>query len=292
MKVSGWLGAIGRCRRRLEEAFEETLILQFGGASGTLAALGEQGLEVSRALAKQLDLALPDAPWHTARDRLAALLCACGVLTGSLGKMARDISLLMQREVGEAAEPGGPGRGGSSTMPHKRNPIGCAITLAACHRVPGEIAAFLSAMLQEHERGVGGWQAEWPIVATVIQSTGVAVECMTEAAEQLSVDSERMRTNLQDTRGVIFAERAMMLLAPKIGRANAQRVLEEASRTSMAQGRHLAEVLAEMAEVTRHLDKAVIHQLEMPEEYLGVAEEFRERLISAAKQAGSGKKES
>ena len=141
-----------------------------------------------------MDLAkLPPAPWHTQRDQLAALICACGVLTGSLGKMARDISLLMQSEVGEAAEPGGEGRGGSSTMPNKRNPTACALTLAAAHRVPGLVASFLSAMLQEHERGVGGWQAEWPVVAAVIQSTGVAIASMAEVADGLSVDMQKMR---------------------------------------------------------------------------------------------------
>ena len=122
-----------------------------------------------KALSVELGLGNPPAPWHTQRDQLATLLCHCGVLTGSLGKMARDISLLMQNEVAEAAEPGGEGRGGSSTMPNKRNPTACVLTLAAAQRVPGLVATYLSAMTQEHERGVGGWQAEWPIVAGVVQ---------------------------------------------------------------------------------------------------------------------------
>src|SRR5262249_17722553 len=143
LKAAGWLGAIRRDTQRLDNAFAEALIVQFGGASGTLAALGEQGIVVSRELASELELGNPGAPWHTHRDRLATFVCACGVLTGSLGKMARDISLLMQSEVTEAAEPGAQGRGGSSTMPHKRNPIGCAVTLAATLRVPGQVSAFL-----------------------------------------------------------------------------------------------------------------------------------------------------
>ena len=165
------------------------------------------------------------------------------------------------------------------------------MTLAASHRLPGEIAAFLSAMVQEHERGVGGWQAEWPIVAAIIQGTGVALASMAEVAEGLSVDANRMRSNIEATHGVIFAEHAMMLLGPKLGRDIAHKVLEEATRTSIAQGRHLVEVLAEMREVTRHLDKATLDQLEAAERYLGVAREFRKRLLSSAGQPGFSEKE-
>jgi len=279
LKAAGWLGAIRRGRKRLSEAFREALILQFGGASGTLAALGEHGVEVGRDMANQLGLAYPDAPWHTHRDRLAALMGACGVQTGSLGKMARDISLLMQGEVGEAAEPGGSGRGGSSTMPHKRNPIGCSLTLAAAHRVPGMVAAFLSAMVQEHERGAGGWQAEWPTVAAVIQATGLAAASMAEVAEGLTVDAGRMRTNIEATHGVIFAERVMILLGSTLGRDVAHQLLEEATRQSAVKGRRLVDVLAEMKEVTRHLSPEQIKELDSPEEYLGEAGVFQKRLL-------------
>jgi 3-carboxy-cis,cis-muconate cycloisomerase len=288
LKAAGWLAAIRRSQGRLETAFTDALVLQFGGASGTLASLGEKGLAVGLTLAAELELGFPDAPWHTHRDRLAALLCACGVLTGCLGKMARDISLLMQGEVSEAAEARGQGRGGSSTMPHKRNPIGSAVALAAAHRVPGEVAAFLSAMVQEHERGVGGWQAEWPIVAAVIQSTGAAVASMAEVAKGATVDAERMRTNIEATHGIIFAERAMMLLGPKLGRDVAYKVLEAATRASIAEGRHLVEVLAEMPEVAEHLDKTTIRRLETPEEYLGSAEAFRKRLLSSPESGNDG----
>jgi 3-carboxy-cis,cis-muconate cycloisomerase len=229
-------------------------------------------------------LACPEAPWHTHRDHLANLICACGVLTGSLGKMARDISLLMQNEVAEVSEPGGRGRGGSSTMPHKRNPIGSTVTLAAAHRVPGEVAAFLSAMVQEHERGVGGWQAEWPIVASVIQSTGLAAASMAEVAEGLSVDPARMRANIDATCGVVFAERAMMLLGSKLGRDVAHKLLEEATRKSVTQGKHLSEVLAEIPEVTSHIESSTLRQLELPEQYLGSAEAFRKALLASARE--------
>ncbi|HEY4903459.1 MAG TPA: 3-carboxy-cis,cis-muconate cycloisomerase [Candidatus Sulfotelmatobacter sp.] len=282
LKAAGWLGAVHRSGKRLDSSFAEILTVQFGGASGTLASLGEQGVSVALELAKELGLACPQAPWHTHRDRFANLICDCGVLTGSLGKIARDISLLMQNEVAEVAEPGGQGRGGSSTMPHKRNPIGSALTLAAAQRVPGEVAAFLSAMVQEHERGVGGWQAEWPIVASVIQSTGLAAASMAEVTEGLLVDAARMRANIDATHGAVFAERAMMLLASKLGRDVAHKLVEEATRKSVTQERNLSEVLQEMPEVTAHIEPSTLRELEVPERYLGSAETFRKALVSSA----------
>jgi len=211
------------------------------------------------------------------------------VLTGSLGKMARDISLLMQNEVGEAAEPGGEGRGGSSTMPNKRNPTACVLTLAAAQRVPGLVATFLSAMSQEHERGVGGWQAEWPIVAAVVQSTGAAIASMAEVAQALAVDTGRMRANIESTNGTIFAERAMMVLGAKLGRDVAHKILDEAVRRSVKEGMHLAAVLAKIPEVTAHLGPAELRQLETPEEYLGSAELFRRALISQSDRENKDK---
>jgi 3-carboxy-cis,cis-muconate cycloisomerase len=260
-------------------------MVQFGGATGTLASLAGDGIAVGRELAKELGLGFPDAPWHTHRDRLAALICACGILTGSLGKMARDISLLMQSEVGEAFEPSEAGRGGSSTMPHKRNPSGCVAALAAANRVPGLVASFLFAMVQEHERAAGSWQAEWPIVAELIQATGVAAASMAEVTEGLRVDGARMRANIAATTGVVFAERAMMLLGEKLGRDAAHKLLDEAARQSVTQGRHLYEVLGEMPEVSRHIDRETLKKIEAPEEYLGSAEAFRKRLLSDAAAA-------
>ncbi len=290
LKAAGWLASVRRGRRRLQKTLCAAAVLQFGGASGTLASLGDRGIPVAEALSAELGFGnLPAAPWHTQRDQLATLICSCGVLTGSLGKMARDISLLMQNEVGEATEPGGYGRGGSSTMPNKRNPTACALTLAAAHRVPGLVASFLSAMLQEHERGVGGWQAEWPIVAAVVQSTGVAIASMAEAAEGLSVDPQKMRPNIENTNGAIFAERAMMLLAAKLGRDVAHKILEAAARRSTEEGRNLSAVLAEIPEVTIHLGPAELRQLEAPEQYLGSAEAFRKALVSESDREDNDK---
>ncbi len=203
--------------------------------------------------------------------------------------MARDISLLMQNEVGEVAEPSGPGRGGSSTMPHKRNPSGCVVALAAANRVPGLVASFLSGMVQEHERATGTWQAEWPTVAALMQATGAAVSSMAEVAEGLSVDEDRMRANIEATRGVIFAERAMMLLGEKIGRDAAHKLLDEATRRTVSQGRALHEVVGEMPEISRHLDLKILEKIDTPEEYLGSANAFRKRLLSSASDADDEK---
>lgn len=281
LKAAGWAASVHRGGKRLHGCFAETLVAQFGGATGTLAALGKSGVAVGQRLAQELGLGYPDAPWHTHRDRLAALLCACGVLTGSLGKMARDISLLMQIEVGESAEAKVAGRGGSSTMPHKRNPVGCVEALAAANRTPAMVSSFLSTMVQEQERAAGGWQAEWPIVAGVIQATGLALAAMAEVAEGLSVDAARMRANIDSTRGIVFAERAMMLLAAKLGRDEAQKLVEAAARKSLEQNHRLSEVLGEMPEVKQHLDQEALSNLEVPELYLGVADEFRKRLLDS-----------
>ena len=281
LKVAGWLGALSRGSKRLESAFDEALVLQFGGASGTLASLADKGTVVARALAEELGLSCPEAPWHTHRDRLANLVCCCGVLTGSLGKMARDISLLMQNEVAEVSEPGGQSRGGSSTMPHKRNPIACALTLGAAQRIPGLVASFLSAMVQEHERAVGGWQSEWPTVASIVQATGSAASSMGEVAEGLSVDPARMRQNIANTQGLIFAERVMLLLAAELGRDVAHKLLEDTILKSIAQNKALSTLLAELPEVSSRLNRSVLDQMEIPEQYLGSAEAFCKALLNS-----------
>lgn len=204
LKAAGWLAAVRRGWGRVASRYREGMFLQFGGASGTLAALGERGLEVSAALAAELDLPLPDAPWHGFRDRLAALFAAMSIYTGTLGKMALDVALLMQE--GEVAEPGDAGRGGSSTMPHKRNPVGSMLAVAAARRVPGLYASFLQGLLVEQERALGGWQSEWTLAHGIVQSLGVASESMVEVMEGLTVDAARMRANLE-AHPEVFAER-------------------------------------------------------------------------------------
>ena len=224
LKAAGWRAGLNRSWARLERAQREAAVLQFGGASGTLAALEDKGLAVAEALARELGLPCPDAPWHAYRDRLAALVAACAIYAGILGKMARDISLLMQVEVGEAAEPGG----GSSTLPHKQNPVGCAVALAAAARLPGLAATALTALVQEHERSVGAWHAEWPTVVDAIQATGAALAAMREAVAGLVVDPARMRANLDRLNGAVLAERVMMRAAPALGRDRAHALVREA----------------------------------------------------------------
>jgi 3-carboxy-cis,cis-muconate cycloisomerase len=265
-KVAGWYGAIHR-----SWPFAEALPLQFGGASGTLASYGSNGPALARELAAELGLALSEAPGHTHRDRLATLVAHCGIYSGALGKMARDIALLMQQEVGEVAEAGG----GSSAMPNKQNPSGCAIALAAANRTPALVSAFLSGMIQEHERGVGGWQAEWPTVSAVIEATGSALAAMVDTIEGLTVYPERMRANLAATHGVIFAEKASMLLAAKIGREAARKLLADAAREAVETARPMREILARAPILTVEQ----LENLDRPEDYLGSSEEFRRRLL-------------
>jgi 3-carboxy-cis,cis-muconate cycloisomerase len=281
LKAAGWLASIHRCHENLNHSFANAMILQFGGASGTLAMLGDKGIVVGQALADELGLAYPDAPWHTHRDRLASLLCTCGVLVGSLAKMARDITLLMQSEIGEVAEAGDSGRGGSSTMPHKQNPIGCILTLAAANRVPGLVAAFLSAMVQENERAAGGWQAEWPTVAGIIQSTSLALESMAEVAQSLIVNADKMRANIAATHGAVFAEKATMILTEKSGHDATQKILAQALKSSVSQRQHLSKALLTIAEVEPVMDDQTLKDLEVPELYLGVANDFRQRLLAS-----------
>jgi 3-carboxy-cis,cis-muconate cycloisomerase len=262
LKAASWSASVRRGWNRVASRFDEAAYLQFGGASGTLAALGDRGIAVSEALAVELKMKSPDAPWHGHRDRLAALMAALSILTASLGKMALDIALLMQHEVGEAAEPGGDGRGGSSTMPHKRNPTACMLAIAASKRTPGLVSNFLSAMVQEHERGAGGWQSEWTTVQAIVQSAGVALDSMAEVAEGLTVDVERMRRNIESTHGAVFAEKAMMHLAPGMGREAALRAVEESIRMT-----------GSPPEIPGMPGTPV------PEDYLGCAERFRRRLL-------------
>ncbi len=275
LKAAGWFGAVSRGRARIASAFRDACVVQFGGASGTLAALGPHGLAVSTELARELDLPTPDAPWHAHRDRLGWLVAACGIYTGTLGKIARDVALLMQDEVAEAAEPGG----GSSTMPHKRNPAGCAVALAASTRVPGLVSAFLSGLPQEHERGLGGWHAEATTVAAIVQATGAAVAAVADVIEALSVDPDCMRENIAATRGMVFAERAMVLLAPVVGREAAARLIAGAISAARRGDGRFADALTQNAEVRAALTAADLSSLENPDAYLGVAERLRRRLL-------------
>ena len=226
LKAAGWLGAVRRGLDRLEAARAEMGILQLGGAVGTLAALGDRGLAVSAAMARLLGLRLPPAPWHGHRDRLAAFAAAAAILGGTAGKIARDISLMMQAELGEVAEPVVAGRGGSSTMPHKRNPVGCVTALAAANRLPGLLASVMAGMVVEHERGAGPWQAEAGLHAEICLATGGALAAMADVADGLQVFPDAMAGNIAALRGLVLAERLMLALAPTLGRHEAHTLVE------------------------------------------------------------------
>jgi 3-carboxy-cis,cis-muconate cycloisomerase len=280
LKVAGWLSAIDRHRGRLEAVGPRVLVLQLGGAAGTLASLGERGLDVALGTAHELKLALPDLPWHAQRDRLAEVATSLGILVGSLGKIARDISLLTQTEVGEVFEPAAPGRGGSSTMPHKRNPVGCAVVLAAATRVPALVGISLNAMVQEHERGLGSWQAEWDTLPEICLLTAGALEQTLGIVSGLEIDTDRMRANLEATDGLIFAEAVSMMLAAKIGRQAAHELVERACRSAVEQKRLLFDVLTEDDHVRTHLSRADLAKLFDPTAYLGLAGRFVDRALA------------
>ena len=281
LKAAGWLDAVERHRARIAELKPRLLVLQFGGAAGTLAALGDKGVAVAEALAAELKLDLPAMPWHGARDRVVELGAVLALLTGSLGKMARDIGLLMQTDVAEVFEPAGEGRGGSSTMPHKRNPVGAAAVLAAATRVPHLAGSLLSGMVQEHERGLGGWHAEWQALPELVQLSAGALANMVEVINGLEVQPERMRTNLDATHGLIMAEAVAMALGAKLGKQEAHHLVEAASKRAVAEKRHLRDVLAEDQAAMQHLKGEGLDQLFDPLGYTGVAITLIDRVLAA-----------
>jgi 3-carboxy-cis,cis-muconate cycloisomerase len=281
LKLAGYAAALARSRERLRRLRKDALLLQFGGAAGTLAALNDRGLIVAERLAALLDLPLPDAPWHSHRDRLAEVASALAILTGTCGKIARDVSLLMQTDVAEAFEPAAPGRGTSSTMPHKRNPTAAAVALAAATIAPNLAATIFAAEVQEHERALGGWQAEWPTFPALALVTSGAVAAIVDIAQGLEIDSERMRVNLGATRGQIMTEAVTFALAAKLGRQQARTIVEELSRRAAATKTELQEVLAADERVKPHLNVGDLAKLFEPMGYQGSAQTFIDRMVGS-----------
>ena len=256
-KLVSWAAPLARGRQRFAVAAARALKLQLGGAVGTLSVMGDRGPAVAQRMAEQLQLAAAPGNWHTQRDEWVALGCEAGLLAGTLGKIAKDVSLLAQGEVAEVAEPSGGGRGGSSAMPHKRNPVASMIVLAAALRTPHRVAALLAAMPQEHERGLGGWQAElaeWP---GLFMSLHGAAHALADAMAGLTVDTARMRRNIDALQGLVFAEGVSMLLASHIGKSRAHALLEGWSQRTVAERGHLLNValaaVAADAELREHV---------------------------------------
>lgn len=284
MKLAGVLGAITRHRQRLNELKPRLLSLQFGGASGSLAALGEQAWPVAETLSAELQLNLPEQPWHTQRDRLVEFASLLGLIAGSLGKLGRDLSLLMQTEAGEVFEPSAPGKGGSSTMPHKRNPVGAAVLIGAATRAPGLVATMFAAMPQEHERSLGLWHAEWETLPELCCLVSGALQQALLAVPGLEVDAARMRANLELTQGLVLAEAVSIALAQRIGRDAAHHLVEQCCRQAVQQGAHLRAVLGANAEVSAELSATELERLLDPAHYLGQARRWVQRAVAEHQQ--------
>lgn len=281
LKAAEYASSLARARCRLRRLAHEGLALQFGGAAGTLAALGDKGLAVAERLAQELDLPLPEAPWHTHRDRIAEAASCFAILAGSCGKIARDVSLLMQTDVGEAFEPAGEGRGGSSTMPHKRNPVAAASALGCATMAPQLAATIFAAQVQDHERSAGPWHAEWPTLPQLMLVASGALAAIVDIAEGLDVDAARMRSNLDATHGLIMAEAVTFALAERIGKSDAHHLIEAASKRAVAEKKHLREVLSADPQVTAHLPPEKIAALFEPMNYQGISQVLIDRLLDS-----------
>lgn len=285
-KVAIWLAMFDRHQQRLTQLRERVLCVEFAGAAGTLASLGEKGLEVQKALAQKLGLAVPATTWHVARDGFAEAVNLLSLVTGSLGKIAMDIMIMASTEFAEVYEPFVKGRGASSTMPQKRNPISSELMLAAAKGVRQHAGLMVDAMIQDFERATGPWHAEWIAIPESFILTAGALHQAKFALGGLIVDTDQMRRNLGITRGLIVAEAVMMGLAPAIGRQQAHDVVYDACRTVNEKGGTLAEALAALPAVTAHFDRAAIDRLTDPANYLGLSPQMVDRaLAESAKTA-------
>ena len=280
LKAAHWLSGLDGAVAELRAIRERELAVQFGGAVGTLANLGERGLEVGDRLAERLGLPAPPLPWHAIRLRPARVASALGATLGLLGKIGRDVVLLAQSEVAEVAEGGGEGRGGSSTMPHKRNPVGAIGLIACAQRGPALVATMLAAMVQEHERGAGGWQAEWDTLLELLRLTGSSAAIARELLAGLEVDPEKMRADMDLTGGLVMSESVAAALAPSLGRPDAQKLVETAARRSVDSGREFREVLLEQPEVSDGLGEDRLDAALDPVGYLGVTAELIDRALA------------
>ncbi len=285
LKAAGWLVAVLDARRRLAELRASGLAVQLGGAAGTLASLGADGPKVIRLIAEELALAEPVVPWHSARGRIAEVGAALGVTCGVMGKIARDVALLMQAEVGEAAEPTAPGRGGSSSMPHKQNPVAAMAVEAGVRRAHALVGVLLGAMLQEHERAVGGWHAEWETVGELFRLSAGAVARVRDVVDRLHVDPVRMRTNLDAAHGLPLSEHVALRLAPLMGRGEARALVERAIQRCRTSGHHLRDELLADPTVTTHLTTAELDEALDPTRYLGATQEFIDRALALYRSA-------
>ncbi len=284
LKCAVWAQPLITHVHRLDELRPRVEQVSFAGAAGTLASLGDKGIAVMEGLAAELGLAAPTAPWHVSRDSLAETVAFLGLVCGSLAKLATDVILLAQTEVGELAEPYVAGRGSSSTMPQKRNPIASEYILAAARTVHALVPVMFGAMAADHERATGPWQAEMLALPQTFALTHGALQHACAIAEGMVVDAARMRRNLDLTGGLILAEAVMMGLAPHIGRGEAHHVVKHACDAALADGISLADALAREEAVSSRLDRTAIEQLTDPARYLGSSTAFIDRVLQTAAQ--------
>ena len=250
-KAAVWLALVSRTCAQFQRVAEETSVLQFGGAGGTLAAFAGKGDDIGQRVAAELELKLPEIPWHSARDGFARLGAEAAVLAGAAGKIARDVTLLMQPEIGEAFEPAGEGRGGSSALPHKRNPAASLLALEAAQRAPGLAATLLANLTPEHERGLGQWQGQWFTLRSLLCISASGVAAMAETLEGLEVRPEAMRANLERTQGLVFSERVSLHLAQTLGKSAAHALTEKLCARAVREKKHLRDVMRADAEIAK-----------------------------------------
>lgn len=279
-KMAALLSAFMRHRQRLSELEPRVLVGEFGGAVGTLASLGDRGLEVQAGLMRELGLGTPDIAWHTVRDRIAEVGCFLGLVTATCGKIALDVKLMMQTEVEEVYEPFHEGRGSSSTMPQKRNPISSVYITALSSVVRQQVAALLDAMVEDHERSTGPWEIEWIVLPEIFALSAGALAQTRFLVGGLDVDAKKMRKNLDITNGLLMSEAVMMGVAPHLGRQRAHDLIYDICRQVIATGRPLADLLAENEEIAQHVDRAEILRLCDPANYLGQAGEMIDRVLA------------
>jgi 3-carboxy-cis,cis-muconate cycloisomerase len=282
-KVATLLAAFARHRERLNELRSRVLVGEFGGAAGTLSSLGGRGLATQAELMKDLKLGVPAIAWHTVRDTIAEVGCFLGLVTGTCGKIALDIKLLMQTEVEEVYEPFHEGRGSSSTMPQKRNPISSVYVTALVSVVRQQVAALLDAMVEDHERATGPWEIEWIVIPEIFCLTAGALAQTEFVLKGLQVDEKKMRANLDLTKGLIVSEAVMMGLGPYLGRQYAHDLVYDICRRVVATGRPLVDLLAENAEIAKHLDRPALEKLCDPANYLGEAGAMVDRVLATAR---------
>jgi 3-carboxy-cis,cis-muconate cycloisomerase len=279
-KTATLLAAMQRHRERLAQLRPRVLVGEFAGAVGTLASLGADGLEVQAALMDELGLGQPEIAWHTVRDRIGEVGCFLGLVTGTLGKISMDVKLLMQTEVAEVYEPFHEGRGSSSTMPQKRNPISCLYIHSNAALVRQHTAALLEAAVADHERSTGPWEIEWIALPEIFLLSAGALAQTRVMLSGLEVDAKRMRANLDLTLGMVVSEAVMMGLGPHLGRQRAHDLVYDICRKVAVTGQPLVDLLAQDADISKHLTRAELAKMCDPAGYLGLAGEMVDRVLA------------